>query len=232
MDAPELSGASFLSSPELSFYSINKSENEPIYKVIAKRRGVMKMKITPNAANFQAPKLPKEEQSKKDETAKNEQASKQPKDEYIPSKPNNSGVYKKPTQQVDTNLIAKLKAESEKAHEQLRNLVKQMLERQGMSFNDVMSGEKEFVVDEQARTEAQAAIGEGGPSSPENVSDRIVDFAKAISGGDKSKFNLLKGAIQDGFNAARDVLGGTLPEISEKTYDLVMQKLDQWMDEE
>lgn len=190
------------------------------------------MKITPNAANFQAPKLPQKEQAKKDESAKNEQATKQPKDEYIPSKPNNSGVYKKPTQQVDTNLIAKLKAESEQAHEQLRNLVKQLLERQGMSFNDVMSGEKEFVVDEQARLEAQAAIDEGGPSSPENVSDRIVDFAKAISGGDKSKFDLLKGAIQDGFNAARDALGGTLPDISEKTYDLVMQKLDQWMEEE
>lgn len=190
------------------------------------------MKITPNAANFQAPKLPEKNLEKKEDAAKNEQAPKKQTDEYIPSKPNNSGVYKKPTFQADTNMIAKLKAESEQAHEQLRNLVKQLLESQGMSFKDALSGEKELVVDEATRLEAQAAIDEGGPSSPENVSDRIVDFAKAISGGDKSKFNLLKDAIQDGFNAAKNALGGTLPEISNKTYNLVMEKLNQWLEDE
>lgn len=190
------------------------------------------MKITPNAASFQAPKSPQKNLAKKEDATPNEQAPKKQTDEYIPSKPNHSGVYIKPSYQPNTNMIAKLKAESEQAHEQLRNLVKQLLERQGMSFKDVMSGEKELVVDEEARLEAQAAIGEGGASSPENVSDRIVEFAKAISGGDKSKFELLKGAIQDGCNAARDAFGGNLPEISNKTYDLVMEKLDQWMDEE
>ncbi|QGU00421.1 hypothetical protein SYNTR_1827 [Candidatus Syntrophocurvum alkaliphilum] len=73
-------------------------------------------------------------------------------------------------------------------------------------------------------------IKEGGKLSAEKVSDRIVDFAKAISGGDKDKIELLKDAIKQGFEAASAALGG-LPEVSEQTYDLVMQKLDAWMEE-
>lgn len=190
------------------------------------------MKITPNPSTYTLQNQPRKEQADKAETPKNTQVPKKQTDEYIPSKPNDSGVYKKPSYHADTNMIAKLKAESEKAHEQLRNLVKQMLEKQGMTFQDALSGEKEIVVDEETRLEAQAAISDGGPMSAENVSDRLVDFAKAISGGDKSKFNLLKGAIEDGFNAAKSALGGTLPEVSQKTYDLVMEKLDNWMNEE
>lgn len=67
--------------------------------------------------------------------------------------------------------------------------------------------------------------------SPEKVSDRIVEFAKAISGGDKSKIDTLRDAIEKGFAEAARVLGGELPEVSQKTYDLVMQKLDTWAQE-
>ncbi|AXH99772.1 hypothetical protein DV702_08525 [Sporosarcina sp. PTS2304] len=190
------------------------------------------MKITPNPANFRIPQTPKPATEKEEAPKKHESAAKQPVDRYTPSENVPKVGYDKPTTKVDTASIERLKAESEKAHENLRNLVRQLLERQGITMEDAMSGKKEVVVDEQARLDAQAAIGEGGESSPENVSDRIVDFAKAISGGDKSKFELLKGAIEDGFAAAKNALGGTLPEISQKTFDLVMEKLNQWKDEE
>lgn len=86
--------------------------------------------------------------------------------------------------------------------------MRQLLQKQGLSFEDVAQGEKPFVVDEETLLEAQAAVEEGGPFSPENVSDRIVEFAKAISSGDKSKFELLKGAIEEGFGAAAKALDG------------------------
>lgn len=190
------------------------------------------MKITSNPLTYQLPNLPRKEIIKKEDTPKNIQTPKKQTDEYIPSKPNNSGIYKKPSYQAHTMTIEKLKAESDRAHEQLRNLVKQMLEKQGLTFQDAFIGGKEIVVDEDTRLAAQAAISDEGPLSAEKVSDRIVDFAKAISGGDKNKFNLLKGAIEDGFNAAKSALGGTLPEVSQKTFDLVMEKLDRWKEEE
>lgn len=186
------------------------------------------MKIVPNQTTYTSSQMPKTETVKQNEPKQNETATNKPVDQYIPSEKEQSITYKKPTYKADMSTIERLKAESEKAHEQLRNLVRQLLERQGLEMKDVLSGEKEFVVDEQARLEAQASIGEGGENSPEMVSDRIVEFANAISGGDRSKFELLKNAIEEGFSQAKEALGGTLPEISQKTYELVMEKLDKW----
>lgn len=186
------------------------------------------MKITPNQSTYGLPKTSQKDLSKKDVPKHNEQSTEKQQDKYIPSEKEPSVVYKKPSYKADVQTIERLKAESDKAHEQLRNLVRQLLQRQGLSFEDVVQGDKPFFMDEEARSEAQAAIGEGGPLSPENVSDRIVEFAKAISGGDKSKFELLKNAIEEGFGEAAKTLGGKLPEISQKTYDLVMEKLENW----
>ncbi|MGI6227609.1 MAG: hypothetical protein ACOYJ1_15300 [Peptococcales bacterium] len=149
---------------------------------------------------------------------------------YIPSQ----GVEKKITYakpKVNQAEIQRLKEESDRIHDNLRRMVEELLKRQGMTFNNVELG-KEFVVDEIAREEAQALIGEGGELSPEKVSERIVNFAKAISGGNKEKLELLKGAIEEGFKEAAQVLGGELPEISQKTYNLVMEKLNQWAEDE
>lgn len=185
------------------------------------------MKITSNQSNLGFPKMPSKDTSKLDEKSAEKQV-----DKYIPSEQEPSVVYKKPSYKADVQSIDRLKAESDKAYEQLRNLVKQLLEEQGLSFKEVFNGDKQLIVDDKTRLEAQAAIGEGGQYSPENVSDRIVEFAKAISGGDKGKFVLLSNAIKEGFDEAAKVLGGELPEISQKTYDLVMEKLDKWVEEE
>lgn len=136
---------------------------------------------------------------------------------------------------TDRETIQQLKDQSERAFEQLRNLVEKLLERQGMAFND-LSGKGlllgvTFRVDDQAIIEAQALIDEGGPFSPEAVSDRIVQAAKAFSGGDKSKLEILRGAIDAGFRWAATMFGGTLPEISHITYDRIMEKLDAWKHE-
>lgn len=74
-------------------------------------------------------------------------------------------------------------------------------------------------------------IAEDGPLGVETTSGKIVDFAKALSGGDKGKLEELKGAIEKGFNEAKRILGGTLPEISQKTYDSIMDKLSAWENE-
>ncbi len=97
-----------------------------------------------------------------------------------------------------------------------------------MTFKEAINSPEEIEVDEKAVTEANELISEGGKFSPEAVSDRIVNFAKAISGGDTDKYELLKDAIEKGFNEAKELLGGSLPDISNKTYDLVMEKLDNW----
>lgn len=105
------------------------------------------------------------------------------------------------------------------------------MKNQGMTFQELELGEQ-LELDELTRAEAQALIGEGGELSPENVSERIVVFAKAVSGGDKGKFEQLKSAIEEGFSRAAAALGGELPEICQTTYNLVMKKLNRWLEEE
>ncbi len=149
-------------------------------------------------------------------------------DQYSPgNKPVDAGNYSKP----DVSTIERLKAESEARFQGLRDMVRELLERQGMNFRDVDAGEV-VKVDEETRMAAQEAISEDGEFGVAAVSDRIVEFAKAISGGDKSKFDKLVGAIEEGFEAAKEALGGELPEISQQTYDAVMEKLEAWRDEE
>lgn len=86
---------------------------------------------------------------------------------------------------------------------------------------------KQLGITQDERTEMKEEL-ETGKWSPEAVSDRILEFAKSISGGDKSKIELLRNAVKKGFEDVKGILGGKLPEVSEKTYDLVMKKFDEW----
>ena len=152
-------------------------------------------------------------------------------DKFEKSEVKTDPTYKKPVFKRDEEMISKIKAEVDQAHENLRNLVKKLLEKQGMTFNDLKIDGPDVKIDDETRAEAQKAIDEGGPYSVENTSDRMVDFAKAISGGDKSKISLLRDSIQKGFDEAEKAFGGKLPEISHETLKRTMEKLDAWANE-
>ena len=79
---------------------------------------------------------------------------------------------------------------------------------------------------------AKQAVSEDGDFGVKAVSDRLVDFAISISGGDKSKLSELVSAIDKGFGAAKDALGGELPAICQQTYDETMRKLNEWANDE
>lgn len=78
---------------------------------------------------------------------------------------------------------------------------------------------------------ALEAISPGGEWSPEAVSENILNMAKALSGGDVSKLELLKNAVIKGFEAAETTWGGKLPSITDETYDLIMKGFDEWAKE-
>ena len=124
--------------------------------------------------------------------------------------------------------LARLWAETDRATEALRSLVEKLIAGQGKTWEGLLSGEQSLEVDESTRAQAAALVADDGPMGVEAVSDRIVDFAIALSGGDVSKLETLREAIDKGFAAAKEMLGGTLPEISSRTYDAVMEKLHQW----
>lgn len=126
----------------------------------------------------------------------------------------------------DKATIDSLKKASEKSHDSLRRIVANLLRRQGKASN--LFGSDDMVdIDAATRAEASELIGPSGSLGVEAVSDSIFDFAIAVSGGDKSKLETLKNAIDKGFREAERILGG-LPQISLDTYDRIMDKLDNW----
>jgi len=164
-------------------------------------------------------------------------------DVYTPSDPSaKKAGYENPTKGADAATLARLKAQSEQVYSTMKETVRQMLKSQGLAYLDATgegeAAEAESAVEnreegvaespESAQMKAAALIGEGGALSPEKLSDTIVDFAKSISGGDTTKLNLLREAIQKGFDEATKAWGGELPEITKTTFDLVQQKLDAW----
>ena len=156
---------------------------------------------------------------------------------YEPSNTSNPGAiqnsYRKIEYIPDKELIAKLQADTESKSENMRNLVQKILSQQTNSYakaNDMWSflADGNFSVDAATKTQAQADISENGYWGVSQTSDRIVDFAKAITGNDPTKIEEMRKAFQKGFDMATKTWGKKLPEISQKTYDAVMQKFDAW----
>lgn len=159
--------------------------------------------------------------------------------------PENStaAVYEKSEQSTETKkiysrdqvTIDRLKADADRRTQGLRDLVRKLLLAQGETFTDStdiysLLREGKVQVDEDTRLQAQKDVAEDGYWGVEQTSDRMVDFAKALSGGDKSKANDLIDAVKKGFDEATKAWGGDLPEISKRTMDSAISKLEAWRD--
>ena len=130
-------------------------------------------------------------------------------------------------------LIQKLKQDSEDRINQLKDIVSQMMTKQGTAIgkaDDIWSflASGDFTIDEAAKKKAQEEISEDGYLGVKQTSDRILDFAKALSGNDSSKADLLLDAFKKGFKEAPKTWGKDLPDISKQTYDAVVEKFDKW----
>lgn len=155
---------------------------------------------------------------------------------YEPSKQSASTSSTKTNNKVDADTIAKLKADADAKFSQLKGIVEQLISKQGNASktasiweqfkNGVLNGTIE--VDPATAKQAQEDISEDGYWGVKQTSERILDFAKAISGNDPEKAEKMRDAIKEGYDAAAKMWGGELPEISQKTYDAVMKGIDDW----
>lgn len=154
-----------------------------------------------------------------------------------------AAVFEKSSNEVDstvnnqkadrTALVNKLKADQEAQKMQLFDIVKKTIAGQGNTlakaddmWKFLASGD--FTVDAETKANAQKEISEDGYWGVNKTSDRILDFAIALSGNDTSKAEMLLDAFKKGFSEATAAWGKELPEISQKTYDAVLEKFEAW----
>lgn len=149
-----------------------------------------------------------------------------------------SATYKASNSKVDQATIDKLKADADARYAQLASLVEKLMTKQSNTYqyatlSDLMKAVKSGEVPVDAATVAQAKkdVADDGYWGVEQTADRIVSFAKALTGGDADKIEEMRAAIEKGFKAATKTWGDKLPDISSKTYDRVNELLDEWSKE-
>jgi hypothetical protein len=121
-------------------------------------------------------------------------------------------------------LLADSEIEVTRFMQQLRNIIGE----QGLSWNRVFSGEQKISAAPADIAAAQEAISEDGEFGVRKTAERILNFALGATGGDPANLDKIRAAVQTGFDAAREVLGGSLPSISEDTYKAVMDEMARW----
>ena len=109
----------------------------------------------------------------------------------------------------------------------LREMIVNVLAEQGITTR-IAAGDTSIDFKELTPEQAQELISEDGYFGVDQTSDRIVQLAISLNGNDPSRLEEIKAGIEKGFQMAAKALGGILPDISMKTYDAVMEKLDAW----
>lgn len=132
---------------------------------------------------------------------------------------------------ANPELANQIKAANDARISQLENIVHQLISGQGDAYgkaNNIWQflASGDFTVDPATKAQAQADIAEDGYWGVNATSDRIIDFAVALAGDDPDKLEEMRSAFQKGFDQATKTWGGQLPDISQRTYDAVMEKFD------
>ncbi|MGO1470290.1 MAG: hypothetical protein ACTHW2_09745 [Tissierella sp.] len=83
-------------------------------------------------------------------------------------------------------------------------------------------------VEEKILAKAKELIGKNGKLGAETSSEKVVDFVKETSHGEKGKIDILRETIDKSFKETEEILG-KLPELSKETYEKVIKKLDTFM---
>ena len=138
---------------------------------------------------------------------------------------------------VDSETIARLKADAEERTASLRSLVERMITKQGKTVAEsgVLDFEngtnlaeifKNLEVDEETRLQAQKDTAEDGYWGA-----RILEFAKGLAGDDPKLAQDMLNAIKQGFEEAGKAWGEDLPGLCQDTMKLALEKVNKWIDE-
>ena len=140
----------------------------------------------------------------------------------------------KKTNTADRSAIVKaLKDDAEKQKQNLIDIVRKSMSGQASTWDKSQGLKSLFenlTVDADTIAQAKKDIAEEGYWGVDQTSDRILDFAKALSGDDPDKADMLLEAFKKGYKQATGDWGAELPSLCKDTYDAVVEKFQKWKD--
>ena len=133
------------------------------------------------------------------------------------------GTYEKP-KKLSADLVQQME---DQIYESMKALVEKTL---GVQVGKSMTADELADMLELGKTpeEAAAAISEDGAWGVNAVSTRLLNMAIQLSGGDASKAEMLKEAVQKGFEAVGAL--EALPLVCQDTYTETMKRFDYWIE--
>lgn len=136
----------------------------------------------------------------------------------------------KKTYKANPDLVAKMKADAEARTSELKSLVEKIILKQAEKGSNIF----DFLGSEYSAEDimkAQEDVSENGYYGVKQTSQRILDFAVALTGGDPEKMEKMRDAFEKGFKQAEKTWGGELPEICQQTYDAVFKGFDKFKED-
>lgn len=140
------------------------------------------------------------------------------------------------TKKSDRDALIKSLNDQLDAHvQQMQNLVNELLlgggktDTTGWSLAETYRKVAELA-DPETIEKAKEDIAEDGEWGVEKTSERMFEMAKALSGDDPSKADEMIAAVKKGLKQATEAWGEDLPDISQKTVDATIKKLEDWRD--
>ena len=125
-----------------------------------------------------------------------------------------------------------IKAMKDELAARTQSLAEMMLGKQvdALALSDESFWQKfrtgDFTVDAETQAQAQKDIAEDGYWGVEQTSDRIIKYARALSGDDPEKLDTMIQAFEKGFKEATKTWGGDLPDLTQRTRDAVLKKFE------
>ena len=162
-------------------------------------------------------------------------ASKTPQDTAVVyEKSNASSTGKTSSKKSNAAIVAQMKADVAARTSQLQSLVEKMISKQGQTLGKADNmwsflAKGNFHADADTIAQAKKDVAEDGYWGAEQTSERILSFAKALSGDDPDKAEELLNAFKKGYSQATKTWGNKLPSLCSDTYDLVEKKFNDWM---
>lgn len=137
---------------------------------------------------------------------------------------------------MDIDKVNAMKADFGRNLDAFKQMVTKLFDTQGGVGNVAMDNIHSIItritqaggIDQLSQQQAQEMISEDGYWGVEQTATRILDFAKALTGGDPSKIDTMQKAYQKGFDEAERLWGGKLPEISYQTHEKVLEGFEEW----
>lgn len=130
-------------------------------------------------------------------------------------------------------LVEQLKADQENFQNGFISMVRDMFSEQLKEYGDsgniwkfLASGD--YTVDAETKAEAQKNIAEDGYYGVKQTSERMFQFALALSGGDLDTMQEMQDAMQKGYDMAEETWGGELPEISKQTLSAANELFEEY----